>query len=173
MISSEGLNTIKAKAIINRNAQTIFRVIGDAKYKKLFDPVYDYDQFIERIADQTFLVYYKTKAVFVVGPRDFVLVLHANQTPDGVIYAIVQDAGRNDLRPETKGIVRGYLPMGAWKLSPLPEDKNKTLCEYIAEIDLKGNMPAFIMKTAIKDQGYQICKLRKAVEVYLKDHNLL
>ena len=87
----------------------------------------------------------------VVGPRDFVLMLHFNLTPEGTIYAIVTESGLGHLVPESKNIVRGLLPMGGWKLEPLKEDPTRTRCEYIAEIDLKGYMPAFIMSVAIKD----------------------
>jgi hypothetical protein len=34
---------------------------------------------------------------------------------------------------------------------------------------MKGQMPGFIMKAAMKDQGYQIIKLGRAVDNYLKD----
>jgi hypothetical protein len=148
-------------------------VIGDDRYTKMYDPIYDTGSFIERIADQTFLIYHKTKQVFVVGARDFVLILHFNLTPEGVIYALVMESGRGDLWPESKNIVRGLMPIGGWKLTPVPGEPNKTKCDYLAELHLKGSIPGFIMKAGIKDQGYQICKLRKAVECYLKDFNLL
>jgi len=40
----------------------------------------------------------------------------------------------------------------------------------MAEVDLKGSIPGFVIKTANKDQGYQIVKLRSVVEKYIKDH---
>ena len=144
-------------------------MIGDDNYRHLYDPVYESGHFLERIADQTFLIYHKTKKVAIVGPRDFVLMLHFNMTAEGVIYAIVTESGLNHLVPETKSIVRGVLPMGGWKLEPLKEDPSRTRCDYIAEIDLKGNMPGWIMSMAIKDQGYQIIDLGKATEKFLKD----
>jgi hypothetical protein len=114
--TAEGLNSIKARGMINWSTQQIFRVIGDDKYRKQYDPIYDSSTFLERIADQTFLVYHKTKKVMVVGPRDFVLLLHFNMSSSGVIYAIVTESGLNDLVPEQKGIVRGSLPLGGWRL---------------------------------------------------------
>ena len=95
--------------------------------------------------------------------------MHFNMTPDGTIYAMVTESGLGHMVPETKGIVRGYLPMGAWKLEPVKGDPSRTLCSYIAEIDLKGNMPAFMIKIGMKDQAYQVTKLGEAVERYLKD----
>ena len=115
------------------------------------------------------MIYHRTKKVVVVGPRDFVLMLHFNMTPEGVIYAIVAESGLGHLVPESKNVVRGLLPMGGWKLAPIEGDPSRTRCDYIAEIDLKGNMPGFIMSMAIKDQGYQVVDLGKAVEKFLKD----
>ena len=117
----------------------------------MFDSMY----FIERIADQTYIVYFKTKGVVVVGARDLVLIIHFNRTPEGIVYALVMDAARNDLVPETKGIVRGYLPIGGWRLEalpPLPGIPERTRCDYLAEIDIKGNIPGWLMKVVIKDQ---------------------
>ena len=107
----------------------------------MYDPVFDSSSFIERIADQTFLVHNRTKKVMIVGPRDFVLIVHFNKTPEGVIYAVVMESGRGDLVPETKNFVRGVLPLGGWRLEPLKDDPSKTKCDYYAEIDLKGNIP--------------------------------
>jgi hypothetical protein len=168
-VTEEGLNSIKAQAILPRSPQEIFRVIGDDKYRPIYDPIYETGYFLERIADQTFLIYHKTKKVIVVGPRDFVLIMHFNMTPEGTIYAIVTESGLGHLVPESKNIVRGYLPMGGWKFEPLKGDSSKTLCSYIAEIDLKGQMPGFMIKMGMKDQGYQVAKLGEAVEKYLKD----
>jgi hypothetical protein len=40
---------------------------------------------------------------------------------------------------------------------------------YIAEINLGGNIPGFVMKPVNKEQGYQLVKLRKTVEQFVKD----
>lgn len=110
---------MKATAVINRGADTIMRVVGEDKYRKMYDPIYDSSSFLERIADQAFLVHHKTKGVLIVGPRDFVLIINFNKMPDGVIYATVQESGLNHLRPEAKGTVRGCLPFGGWRFTPL------------------------------------------------------
>jgi len=156
-VSEEGLNTVKASGFINRDPMLILRVTGDDKYRHQYDPMYDRMAFLERIADQTYLIHHLTKSVVVVGARDFVVIIHFNKTPEGVIYAIVLDAGRNDLVPETKGTVRGYLPIAGWRLEALPPQPgipHRTKVDYLAEIDIKGNIPAFLMKVVIKDQGY-------------------
>lgn len=168
--TEDGLSSVKATAIIDRTANQIFRAIGDNKYRHLYDSMFDCSHFIERIADQTYIAYHKTKKIQIVQPRDFVLVLHANKTPEGTIYAIVRHANRDDMVPTEKGVTRGALPLGGWMLEPVKGDPSKTKCYYIAEIDLKGSVPGFIMKLAIKQQGRQAVKMRRCVEAYLKDH---
>jgi len=88
------------------------------------------------------------------------------------------DAERNDLVPETKGIVRGSVSvssitklyqLGGWKLEPVEGEPNKTRCSYQVELDLKGNIPGFVIKQANKDQGYQIVLMRKVVEKFLRE----
>jgi hypothetical protein len=39
------------------------------------------------------------------------------------------------------------------------------------ELDLKGSVPGFIIANAMKDQGYQVSKMRKAVEKFLEEED--
>jgi hypothetical protein len=64
---------------------------------------------------------------------------------DGSIYALVFSIDRDDLHPPEKGIVRGWLQLGGWKLTPLPDNPNKTIATYQTEIDMKGSIPSFVM----------------------------
>lgn len=73
---------------------------------------------------------------------------------DGTIYALVFSIDRDELAPPTKGVVRGFLHIGGWKLQPLPEDPNRTLATYQVELDMKGSIPGFVMTQANKDMGY-------------------
>ncbi|CDW89743.1 start domain containing protein [Stylonychia lemnae] len=168
--SESGLKCMKAQAIIERKASDIIKVIGDTKYRNDYDPVYDHSNFLEKVAHQTFIVYQKTKKVAVVSSRDFIFVLHLNKMPDGTIYALVFSIDRDDLHPPEKNSVRGWLQLGGWKLQPMAEDPSKTLCTYQTEIDMKGSIPGFVMTQANKDIGYQIVKLRKTVEKYLREN---
>ena len=55
-------------------------------------------------------------------------------------------------------------------MEPLPGDPTKTLVSYLIELDLKGNIPGFVIKQANKDQGYQLVKIRAVLEKYLKEN---
>lgn len=150
-ITPEGVNAVKASAIVEGKADQIFKVIGNEKYRKTFDLNFHSQRFMERIAEQTYLIYYKTKRVSIVEPRDFVLICHLNKTPEGVIYIVSVDAGRSDLVPETKGVVRGALPLAGYRLEPLPGDPSRTKCDFLNECDPKGSIPSWILKGVLKD----------------------
>jgi len=104
----------------------------------------------------------------MVSPRDFVLIYHFNKMPNGTIFILAFDAGKPGLVPEDKGAVRASVAFGGWKLEPI--GPKKTLCTVIAEIDLKGNIPGWIIKQAFKDQGNQILKLRQMIPKYIADN---
>ena len=48
---------------------------------------------------------------------------------------------------------------------------NATMCTYMAELDLKGSVPGWVIKQAFKDQGNQIIKLRKVTEKFIQENN--
>jgi hypothetical protein len=64
---------------------------------------------LEKVADQTFFQWQKVKKVAIVSARDFALIVHFNKMPNGTIYILAFDAGKPDLVPETKGIVRASV----------------------------------------------------------------
>lgn len=95
---------------------------------------------------------------------------------------VVFSVDKDELYPESKGIVRGNLivryfspliilfQIGGWVLKPHPENPNHTLATYVTEVDLKGSIPGFVIKQAHKDQGYQVVKMRKAVAKFKMEH---
>lgn len=102
----------------------MFKLAGNNAYRHLYDANNDSGKMFAKVADQTFIVYQKTKKVAVVSARDFILIAHYNMMPDGSIYVIVLDANRDDLEPETKGVVRASVPIGGWKFEPVPGNPN-------------------------------------------------
>jgi len=102
---------MKAQGIVNQSPLNLFRLIGNDSYRVQYDGTYDEGKVIDRIADQTYFVYQKSKKISIVSARDFVLIMHCNVKPDGTIYVLAFDSGRNDLYPETKGVIRGSVPV--------------------------------------------------------------
>jgi len=134
---------MKAQAVIEFPPSVVIKVIGNANYRTDYDPVYDYSNFLMKVAHQTFIVHQKTKKVAVVSARDFIFVLHLNKSVDGTIYALVFSIDRDELKPPEKGTVRGWLQIGGWRLQPMSGDR--TMATYHTELDMRGSVPGFVM----------------------------
>ena len=106
-----GDNAMKAQAIVSRSPMQVFKVIGNDSYRKTYDETYAEGFLIEKIADQTYFVYQRSRKIAIVSARDFILILHFNMTPEGVIYVIAFNSDRNDLVSETKGVIRASVPV--------------------------------------------------------------
>jgi hypothetical protein len=48
-------------------------------------------------------------------------------------------------------------------MQPIKGDRSKTFVTIVNEIDIKGFVPEWAMRTVMKDQGYQIDNLRKII----------
>lgn len=78
--SARGFNTLKAQAVLPFNIMDIFVTLMDAKSRPLYDVNIDEaSHTISRIAANTTAIYQKSKKIFVVSSRDFVLVSHLHR----------------------------------------------------------------------------------------------
>ena len=81
---------------------------------------------------------------------------------------VFTDPNYQKLVPEKKNPIRGecyvsfdfkinnfaFNQVGGWSMEPVNGDKNKSKLTLMIELDLKGNIPQAILKTANKDQGF-------------------
>eukprot|EP00350_Pseudokeronopsis_sp_OXSARD2_P002030 CAMPEP_0170554910 /NCGR_PEP_ID=MMETSP0211-20121228/12787_1 /TAXON_ID=311385 /ORGANISM="Pseudokeronopsis sp., Strain OXSARD2" /LENGTH=204 /DNA_ID=CAMNT_0010864349 /DNA_START=1642 /DNA_END=2256 /DNA_ORIENTATION=+ len=165
--SPSGGNSIKATGTLDYPAEDIFKVIGNSAYRQIYDKNYDQGHYVMKIGKQAMLIYQKTKKISVVSARDFLLVMIYNKFANGSIKIVVASTDKNELFPEVKGAVRGFVEIGGWMLEPLEEGQTKVT--YMTEVDLKGSIPSFVTNTANKDQGYQIPKLKNAITKYKQE----
>lgn len=76
---------------------------------------------------------------------------------DGTVVFPTFSIDRED-RPETKKFVRAQLHIGGWVMRPI--DDNNTLVYYYNRADMKGSLPAWVMKQGASMQALLISKLR-------------
>jgi len=93
--------------------------------------------------------YTRIKKVAVVSGRDVILILKFTVDKNGVVYIIVFSIEREDLVPLHPNYVRAALPIGGYKLEPIADGKIRVT--YCVEMDAKGNIPQFLLTTAMKD----------------------
>ena len=105
----------------------------------------------------TFEIYITFKRIMILSPRDFMCAGAMVRFEDGTIVLPTFSYDRDD-RPATKAFVRAQLHIGGWVIRPI--DQDNTLCYYYNRADMKGSLPAFIMKQGASIQALLISKLR-------------
>lgn len=64
--TDEGLKAMKAQAILDYNSLDLFHTLTNVNYRNDFDKVYESGSTIAKIADQTSIVYQKSKKISIV-----------------------------------------------------------------------------------------------------------
>ena len=104
-----------------------------------------------------------------MSSRDFVLNEICNEEPDGTVIVCASSDHCDYQLPPKQGIVRAETPISGMWFKPNPKDPaNKTLAYMINEVDPKAALPDFAMRQVMKDQGYQIERLRRVVPKWKK-----
>lgn len=93
---------------------------------------------------QSSFVYNKFKGQFGVSARDFVMLGTFFVDDDGRRIIVTTSEMHPKYMPTTK-IVRAHLHIGGWILTPDKFNPNRFLAQYVVKVDLKGNLPRFVV----------------------------
>jgi hypothetical protein len=86
-----------------------------------------------------------------------------NLEEDGTVVVAVTSFNCDFKFPEQDGATRGEIAVGGALLEPSKDDPNKTYAYVMQELDLKTSLPAYILRSAFRDQGMQIERLRQVL----------
>lgn len=102
----------------------------------------------------------------MIQAREFVFNYLIHEEPDGTVMYTASSDNCDYHLPETSGVTRGYMALAGFMFEPDVNDPSKTNAKMMVELDLKGSIPEFALKKALKDQGIQIVKLRQTVKKF-------
>ena len=128
-------------------------------------------KYVRKMGVGAYTVLNRSQKVMVVASRDFVLDFLTFQRPDGVTFIVI--SSNHDLYeefPAPKGVMRAEAPVGGWIVKPDPENPNRCFCQLMIELDFGGILPGIVVKTAFRNQGYQLHKLKKAIPKMYKHY---
>lgn len=165
--SVRGLIMVRATGPIDWPAKDILRCYSYGPLKKEWDINNDQTIYKKKVGVNGYVLYSKTVKRFMIAARDFASNYIQNTESDGTVFCCVSSTNCVMNIPEEKSVVRGETPLSGFIIKPDPEDQNKSICTLINEVDLKG-IPEFALRQAMKDQGYQIDKLRKVLPKWKK-----
>jgi hypothetical protein len=162
--TDEGLKSLKVQVDVEGSMENVLRVLNENhKYRSIYDPSFESQKYLQKINDFVWMNYTRIKKVAVISGRDVILVLYFTVDENGIVYVVVYSVEREDLVPIHPNYVRAALPIGGWKLEPRVDKPGKICITYCVEMDVKGNLPQFLLSTAMKDQAKDLAKLRDLV----------
>lgn len=104
--------------------------------------------------------------MLVVKSRDIYFYAFSTVLEDNSIMVTVFDTGE----PEPKGrtdLVRMTMPLMGLHIIPDPvSPEEKCMLKMTMEFDLKGNIPNWINKIILRDESWQLVKLRKLYKAW-------
>ncbi len=124
------------------------------KYDKTYDKGYD----IQTI-DQDFIVQYQLyKGLFMISPRDFVMLRYTKMFEDKAI--VYYSKFETKAIPEYSGNVRAEIVYAGSIIERI--DDNKSRYTLFSVADLKLNQ--YLVNTTLKDFAYAVKNIKKLIE---------
>ena len=114
--SASGIPCMKSVGTINFSLMEIFCCLHNADYRLLYDENIEVAEVLSKVAANTYMIYQKTKSMFVVSSRDLVMchhvarVTHPELCPNGgiLIVAFTPTPEQDDLKPISKKAIRAH-----------------------------------------------------------------
>ena len=161
----------RAVGPINYPAIDVMRCMMYGPLRREWDVNNDFMEHKKKIGVNAYVTDIKTAKKFVISARDFVVNYVIHEEADGTIMICTSSDNCPLKMPDQSGCVRGYTALTGYVFKPDPSDpKNKCFMHMTTEVDLKGAIPEFAMRTVMKDQGYQIVKIRSVMPKWKAIH---
>jgi len=160
---------VKGEGEIPFEVSKVLEYIKDPDTAKDYDELYESGKEIHVYPFATGLYYRKFKGILFVSSRDFSMVIHTLELPNGV-SKLVAFSYEHPSVPKVKNVVRANLIVGGWILRPSEKSPNKTHAVYIMQSDLCGSIPSNVKNAVSKKQGFTVNGVRKGM---LKRYNNL
>ncbi len=142
------IKELRAVGEIDAPLSKVRRVLHDVDSYPQFMPYTKEARVLSRDSAKHTIVQYMRLNPPIVGPRDFTILVHDDQSSDERYASHWEQA--NELGPPAeKGITRVKVTEGSWKLEAIDGGK-KTQATYTLYTDGGGDLPSFIINLANK-----------------------
>lgn len=153
-----GLVCVKGETYFPFDAEKIIEYIKRADIRHEYDKYTDNAKIIDEVDHRTIICYAKVKQILVVASRDLTFasqLITSKQT--GCMYTPTYSIDLEEYPPQ-KEPIRAEIPIGGWVLIQTPEGGSN--CIYTSELDLKGNIPKFMIEKTADIQVSILTSLR-------------
>ena len=163
------INCVKGRGEINCPPDFVMRIIMDPSRASILDDMLKEMKTVEDISDAMQLVHLHYKAVWPTTARDF-SIINVFGRIDSQTRVHAAKSVVDPRIPEEKGYVRGEVISGGYVIKDYPGNPEKAEVIYLTQVDLKGNVPAFIINKVTESQPQCVSHLRSIAEA---DYNKL
>lgn len=157
------INSVKGTTNINCPPEFLLRILMDPSHSKELDDMLDSMTLVSPIADHVHLMHLKYKAIWPTTGRDFcVLNIFGQLDKDTWIHSAASIVdGRV---PESKNYVRAEVLSGGYVIKACPGQQGVSKVTYVAQVDLKGNVPTFIVNKICESQPQCVSHFKSLAE---------
>eukprot|EP00475_Leptophrys_vorax_P010929 TRINITY_DN17475_c0_g1_i1.p1 TRINITY_DN17475_c0_g1~~TRINITY_DN17475_c0_g1_i1.p1 ORF type:complete len:871 (+),score=228.62 TRINITY_DN17475_c0_g1_i1:514-3126(+) len=167
-VQTSPIPVIKGEGIINASPRDIAGVLANLERRKWYDEFFTSSKLLSVVETNTkvYQMIYQAKELCRGGSRDFVLVDHWRELPDGrIVFASksVDHPGASS----RKAAVRAEILFAGWVIEPIvsPQDQKgkgaRSRVRYLTQVDLKGNLAPWVTSLMVKQQPLLIQQIDK------------
>lgn len=149
------MKKVKVEAVAESSLSALVSLMIDAPRNKDWVYANAHACLLEKYDDLNWIYYGQSDAPWPVNDRDVVSRVHMSQNPVTKEVRFVS-VGEPEFEPEHEDFVRIPLLHAVWKLKPL--GKGKVLVTFELQLDLGGNMPAWVINLAATKGPYNSIK---------------
>ena len=161
----ETSKTVKVCGTFNSSAKKIRDFFMDPKTLTQYDDSKESREELE--AGPNYKAFYtKGVKVFMVDPRDTVIVVGFKEESNGTIVIAGGSVEHPKIPSEIKGRVRACAEIVGYVLEPLKEDPNKCKFIYCGKLDPKGSVPGMVVNKMLMKQGEIMEKMDQCAAKY-------
>jgi len=156
-----GMVCIRSDSLIPQALIDIFSLLTNESRRKEIDPTLSSCKILKYFSDNTTLEYQRYKQVWPSAVRDFCNLTHWRLLKDGRVVFVSFSEKFEDLCPLEENVVRAEQILAGFVLRVSPKG---TICQYILQCDLRGNLPVSIINLVSSMQPMLLANIRTVLE---------
>ena len=173
-IPNTSYTTVKGKGVINAPPSAVVEFIGLLERKGEYDDMFERGEVVEQVDPFLYIWYQKFYGQWPTSARDIVHFsalrpLNAYSEKEGWIS--VAKSIEHDKCPPVKGNVRANLNLAGFVLERSKESPLSTVVTYVAQIDVMGNIPGFVLNMIATSQPLVVAGIREIMEAERTDYS--
>ena len=157
------VNCVKGSTYVDVPPDFALRLLMDTTYANELDELLKDLHEVHEVNSSIHILHLHYKGIWPTSPRDFAVLDVAGRMDELTnVHAALSII---DPRvPEEKGYVRGDVLAGGYVIDVCPGEPERSHITYITQVDLKGNVPSFVVNKMVETQPMCAAKMRQIAE---------